>query len=297
MQRKRSEISLLLYYVILSSLTSLVFILAGIIISLLFPSGINNKSLIAFIAILLFLKGGMVGFVAWFATRKSRNKEFTMKFIGQYLGRFFGLLIGGILGVLLARYLNISDVLGSVLGGILLYVAGWYIGGKLSFLIDTQMDKRFAVHEKATENNATHGSRLKKSYAFLLFIIYPWLWVGLAWMFVILEIPIDNYSGILPTLRIISIVCSFISIAGPWLLQAKISPKLKFGSIPLRLLNFWLGLVLSSTPSIFGFVLFVGVGASINEVVIFACVSSLATLIWVVTHPELMAKPIFSDET
>jgi hypothetical protein len=97
MQGSKRIISPLWYFILISSLTNLAFLIVGFVLLALF--GVRLSSLgIQVIVFLLLWKGALVGFVSWFSHKKANNKDFLVKFIGIYLGRFFGILMGGFLG-------------------------------------------------------------------------------------------------------------------------------------------------------------------------------------------------------
>ena len=88
--------SLLLYYLLVSSLTNLAFSAFGTIIFLLVSQTSKiDTILIVIILFVLLQKSLIVGYVTHLAHKQARfDKVSGTRFIGIYFGRFFGLIIG-----------------------------------------------------------------------------------------------------------------------------------------------------------------------------------------------------------
>ena len=144
MQSSKRTVSPFLYFILISSLTNLVFLLIGMVGLALFSVKLSGIGLLIIVFLLLW-KGALVGFVSWFSHKKANNKDFLVKFIGIYLGRFFGIIIGGFLGYEIADTLKLSNLIGFVIGTLAFYFAGRWIGSKISTLIGAQLDKVLSI--------------------------------------------------------------------------------------------------------------------------------------------------------
>lgn len=292
MQSFKRTISPFLYFILISSLTNLVFLLIGAVGLALFSIKLSGVGLLIIIFLLVW-KGALVGFVSWISHKKTNNKDFLVKFIGIYLGRFFGIIIGGFLGYEVAETLKQSNLIGFVVGALAFYFAGRWIGSKISTLIGAQLDKVLSVPEsQATANVADTKSNSKfVSIGFILYgVVLPFLFVIIALMMNYFEIPIGYLPELLPVSRIVVIVFSVFSISAPWLLKSRWISKYQTMTSSPESIVYWLGLVFSIVPAIYGFVLFLAMGASIVELCFYAIVSSIAAIIWN-TNNKVSAKP------
>ena len=170
MQSSKRTISPLWYFILISSLTNLAFLLVGMVVLALFSVKLSGIGLYIIIFLLLW-KGALVGFISWSSHKKANNKDFLVKFIGIYLGRFFGILIGGFLGYEIANTLKLSNLIGFVVGALVIYLAGRWIGSKISVLIGIQLDKAFSIPEpQVTEKVADAKSASRIRFYWLCFI-------------------------------------------------------------------------------------------------------------------------------
>ena len=146
MQNEKRKISLLLYYLLTSSLTNLVFVAFGAIVFILFPSSLLSSSTkfnsITIIVILFVLlqKSLVVGYGTYSAHKQERfDKVSGTKFIGFYYGRFFGLIIGAFIGF------EIAKGVGAIIGALSIYFVGRWIGSKVGFFIGRLFDSNLPV--------------------------------------------------------------------------------------------------------------------------------------------------------
>jgi len=279
MQSKKKPVSPLLYYVLISSLTNLAFIMVGIAVLALFSLKLTSIA-VQIIVFLLLWKGALVGFVTWISHKRSFHKEYLMKFIGIYLGRFFGIFVGGFLGVRISAILKQADLIGFIVGALAFYFAGRWIGSRVSTIIGGQLDKVFFVPEteKIVEAKSSKGFF---SIAFALyFVILPWLLVTVGLLMNYFDLPIGTLTEYLSISRIIAIALSAYSICAPWVLENRWLVKIQAVTSSPESAIFWLGLTLSIVPALYGFILFIAMGASILELSIFAAISSIAAIIW-----------------
>jgi predicted MFS family arabinose efflux permease len=148
MQNERKAIAPFLYYTIVSSLTSLVFIVVGLFVFTLLSYRITNAFAITVILVLLLWKDVIVaGFMTWSFHKYSDNKDFAVKYIGLYLGHFYGIFIGGFLGARIANLLGLADIIGFMIGALALYFIGRWIGSRVSITIGDQVDKVVSLKE------------------------------------------------------------------------------------------------------------------------------------------------------
>ncbi len=264
--------SLLFYYLLVSSLANSVFVVVGTMIFLLVSQAWKFDTILI-IVILFFLlqKSLVVGFGTYWAHKQGRfDKVSGTRFVGFYYGRFFGLIIGAYIGS------HIAKGIGAIIGALTLYFAGRWIGSKVGFLIGHILDSNLPVAD-IQEKDIAKSSPSKTLFVVIYAAIFPFLIMLLALFFVLNDIKFVGLStDWLPTARIIVIALSLFSIVSPWLIQKHMLPN----QVSNPAFNiFWLGLGLSVIPAIYGFVLFT-MGASMIELGVFAIASSLAAIIW-----------------
>lgn len=292
MQSSKRTISPLLYFILISSFTNLVFLLIGAVGLALFSVKLSGFGLIIIIFLLVW-KGALVGFVSWFSHKRAYNKVLLIKFIGIYLGRFFGIIIGGFLGYEIADALKLSNLIGFIIGVLVFYFAGRWIGSKISTLIGTQLDKVLSIPEsQATVNVAdTKSTSRFATIGFILYsVLLPFLLVIIGLLMDLFEVPIGYLPELLPVSRIVVIIFSAFSISAPWLLKSRWMGKYQTITSSPESIVYWLGLVFSIVPAIYGFVLFLAMGASIVELCFSAIVSSIAAIIWHMNN-KVSVKP------
>jgi hypothetical protein len=248
----------------------------------LFSVKLSGIGLLIIIFLLLW-KGALVGFVSWFSHKKASNKDFLVKFIGIYLGRFFGIFIGGFVGAKISTIFKQADIIGFIIGALAFYFAGRWIGSKISTLIGAQLDKVLTIPEsQAIVNIAdTKSTSRFASMGFTLYgVILPFFLVIIGLLMNYFEVPIGYLPELLPVSRIVVIVFSIFSISAPWLLKSRWISKYQTMTSSPESIVYWLGLVFSIVPAIYGFVLFLAMGASIVELCFYAIASSIAAIIW-----------------
>jgi len=282
MQNERKPISSLLYFILISSLTNLTFLVAGIALLALFSFQLTGFALQIIIFLLLW-KGGLVGLVAWFSHKKAYNKEFLVKFVGIYLGRFFGIFVGGFLGARISNMLKQADIIGFIVGALAFYFAGRWIGSKVSVLIGEQLDKVFYISE-TPESEKIADVKSANRFTLIAFILYsvvlPLLFVIIGLLINYFDIPIGYLTELLPISRIVVIAFSIFSVCSPWLMKNRWLTKFQTTTSSPESVIYWLGLVFSIVPVVYGFILFIAMGASIIELCFYAAVSSIAAIIW-----------------
>ncbi len=271
-----------MYFILISSLTNLVFLAVGFVLLAILSFHLSSFGLKILIFLLLW-KGVLVGFVSWFWHKKANNKDFLVKFIGIYLGRFFGIFIGGFLGARIFDILEQSTLIGFIVGALLLYFAGRWIGSRVSTLIGKQLDKVFFLPEtQKTESIADVRSASRFAYiGFIIYgVIFPFLLVIIGLLMNYFDVPIGYLTELLPLSRIIVIALSIFSICSPWLMKNRWLNKYQTKTSSPASTVYLLGLILSIVPAIYGLLLFIGMGASVFELFIYAVVSSIAAVLW-----------------
>jgi hypothetical protein len=189
-QNNRKEISTLLYYMLLSSLTSIVFIVAGLVLFALSSLRITDPIGIVIISALLVWKGALVGFVTWSFHKKSHNQEFAVKFIGLYLGRFYGTFIGGFLGARIAGMFRQADIFGFIVGALAFYFAGRWIGSTTSVTISGLLDKVFSITKTEEQEKVVEAKPLKRVFLVVYIVVLPLLLVVVALLLKYFSVPI-----------------------------------------------------------------------------------------------------------
>jgi hypothetical protein len=202
-----------------------------------------------------------------------------VKFIGIYLGRFYGLLIGGFLGARIAGMFRQADIIGFMIGALAFYFAGRWVGSKTSITIGNLLDKVFSFTKADEQEKVVEAKPLKDIFLALYIVVLPLLFVVIALLLNYYDVPIGYLVEWLPISRIIVIALSIFSIASPWLIRKR---GLKFQSTAALSESTisWLGVTLSIIPAVYGFILFVAMGASIIELCLFAITSFFAAIIW-----------------
>jgi hypothetical protein len=270
MPHEKRTLPLLHYYLLLSSLTNLVFTAVGILVFFLVsPAAKLEISTVTIIAVVLLGKSALLGYVVFGAHKWGRfNQSLGTRFIGMYLGRFFGLLLGVYAGA------RIADLIGAIAGGVLLYIAGRWFGPEISSLIGHLLDHNLSVPDVA-EKKASRSLPAKRLLIAVYAVVFPILLVLIAVYIRATSITFEGFpTGWLPVARWVAIAFSLYALATPWLMKRRMSISQK----PAPVIDmFWLGLVVSTVPVCYGFFLFT-LGASIVELGIFALVSSGAAL-------------------
>lgn len=287
MQDTRRIISLRLYFIIISSVTNLTFIVVGIILLTLFSFQLTSP-LIIFLIIFLLWKGVVVGLISWFTNKYSTNKEFLVKFIGRYLGSFFGMFLGSFAGANVINIFKLPLLLGVFTGGFAFYFAGRWVGPKVSGMIGNQLGKTFSIPEPPPVErivNEKPAHQLLKVVLIVLGIILPLLIVISGLLFNIFDVPTGWYPEFLPIARIVVLIISISFVLLPWLIKKKpwLRKAKNTDNLP-EITIYRLGMGLTMYPVIFGFLLFLLVGGSFIELCFYAVLSSITTIIWIISN-------------
>jgi hypothetical protein len=294
MDSERKTIPPFLYFFLISFLTTLVFIMVGIIAVAPFSLK-STATIVIILSVFLLYKSGIVGLVAWFTERKSNNKEFLVKFIGRYQGGFFGIIIGGFLGAKILDLLGQTNFLGFIAGALGLYFAGRWIGPKVSYNIAGLLEKVAPIRVYQEQEIVIKAMPAKTASQFVFIIALPLAFVIIGLLLSYFEVPIGYMIEYLPIARIIVILLSIFVIIYPWLMKKRWRMKYKSSTSSPDSMVFWLGIPLSVVPAVYGFILFVGVGASFLELCCFALASTIAGIIWSLNEHSLKERKLPSD--
>jgi len=258
---------LLIYYLLVSGLTSLVLMVAAAASLLVIQP---ERSLMIVLILLILYKAVLVGFGAWVVHQQSKyDRVYITRFTGSYLARFYGILLGFFLGA------EIAGWMGAIAGAVLLYIAGRWAGSRLSESIGAGLAGRFVLEK--LEVQPSIEEKVSKR----------WRWVILAALYpalvVLAVVMMSNFGmqdyGIpqewLPIARIIIIVLTIFEVSAPWFFQ-KVAEK-SHQECQINLFRF--GLAASLTPAVFGFFLFV-CGGTTFEVIVLGLISSGSAMFW-----------------
>jgi len=281
MESKKIAVKPFLYYMLLSSLTNLVYLVIGLIAITFFSLNIKGEVAVILVIVLVW-KGALVGFITWVYHRQSHNKEFAVKFIGLYLGRFFGILIGGFLGVRIANLvMQRLEFVGFIIGALSFYFVGRWIGATISFAISGQLDKVISIIENEQPLVSVEKASLFKRIALIIYtVVLPLLFVIIGVLINYLGIDFDTFVEFLPAARIFAVVLIVISLFYPWFITKRLLIKPQINISSSKAVFYWLGLSLSIVPLVYGFFLFLVFGASIIELCVYALISSIAGIVW-----------------
>jgi hypothetical protein len=254
----------------------------GIVLLVLFSIQLSGLGL-QIIAFLLLWKGALVGFVAWFSHKRTNNRDFLVKFIGIYLGRFFGLFVGGFLGAQILDVFNQSEIIGVIIGALVFYFAGRWIGSRVSSQISKRLDTIVYIPE-TQEVRKSADVKSTNRFAVIGFIMYgvllPVFFVIIGLVMNYLKVPISGLREWLPISRTVVIILSIFSVCFPWLMKNRWTTKFQSRMPSPESAIYWTGLVFSVVPVIYCFFLFIAFGASIFELCIYAVISSAAAILW-----------------
>jgi len=288
MESKKITVKPFLYYMLLSSLTNLAFMVVGLVALTLLSFSIKGE-VVTIIGIVLLWKGALVGFITWAYHRQSHNKEFAVKFIGLYLGRFFGIFIGGFLGASIANLVTPRFVfLGFIIGALSFYFVGRWIGAKISFTISGQLDKVVSIIEIEQPLVSIEKESLFKGFVLVIYIvILPLLFVIIAVLINYSGIHINSLIELLPGARIFALGLIVFSLFYHWFIRKRSLMRAQTQTTLSESTIYWLGLSFSIVPLVYGFFLFLVFGASITELCIYAFITSISGIVWNASNPQV----------
>jgi hypothetical protein len=263
----------LVYYALVVITTKLILVSGAAI--LLLPTGVLSRSPLGIIGFLLVYKIIIaIAAVAFVAHKKRQEHSVILGAAGLVLGRFVGLLLGGFLGF------TYGGTIGGVVGIIAFSFLVGRLGSKISLMIGKWLDQFTSPATDPATAIEVVWARPNAWFVIIYAVIVPALLVVLSVFFKSSGISTSQYPADLPTARIVIVALSLVSACMPWLLRARLRAKAPSNPRALESSIFIVGMGLSMAPAIYGFFLFLGFGASVPEMVVFAGASSAATAIW-----------------
>jgi len=268
MTLEKRTISPIIFYTLISIITAVVFV--SLTISTLLLTDFLNDTATYIIAVLFLFKSLVTGlYMTTFG--KYSGKEILLKVIGMRNGQMLGFIIGAAIGSIIWKGY------GTIIGGLLFYFLGRWVGIKISFFTADLLERVFQI----PENNVDMTSPSEKKKAFLfnhIYLLLPLFFIVITLLLNIFNIQIATISNSLPVARLVIYTLSIVSVAVPWILQysMEFSPQ-KYQKTKAYLPQ--LGGIYSIIPSIFGFFLFI-MGAPIIEIICIACFSFIFAVIW-----------------
>ncbi len=173
-----------------------------------------------------------------------------------------------------------TDIIGFIVGALAFYFAGRWVGSKTSITIGSLLDKVFSITKTEEQEKVVEAKPLISVFLAMYIVVLPLLFVVIALLLKYYDVPLGYHIEWLPISRLIAIALSLFSIGYPWLMRKRWLKRFQsITSSPETIIS-RLGLVLSIIPSTYGIILFVGMGATIIELCIFAMTSSFMALIW-----------------
>lgn len=263
-----------LYYSLVVVITESVLVLGATII--LLPTGLLNRLPLAVIGLLLAYKSIIAAIATTFMASKRWGEHLLIaRGAGLILGRFVGLVLGGMLGA------AIAGVVGGIVGLVLLGFLIGRAGGWISLATGNWIDRLTSPSERLASDANPELAQSSQLGVWIYGVFVPA-------MFVLVALFLKNYNVIskeadtrwLLTARIVAVVLSIYSILAPWILRARRELNGPPSSLQLQSAIFLTGTALSIAPALYGVVLFLAFGAPIIDVVVFALISSAATLTW-----------------
>ena len=194
-----------------------------------------------------------------------------MKGFGLFQGRLGGLFVGGMAGF------EIGNGIGAILGALIFYFLGLWIGPKVSKEIANWIERNYDVLEVQTDQVAPKERGIFPSAYVLLF---PFVFVIFGFLLKGIPIDVDFDPQYLPVARIVAVMFSLLTIGSLYWIKYLMVREMKIKETPAIDLLF-IGTFFSVAPMIYGFILFL-IGASLFEFIIFAGVSEIAGIIWLV---------------
>ncbi|MBN2501218.1 MAG: hypothetical protein JXB38_10600 [Anaerolineales bacterium] len=268
MQTEKRTMAPWVFYTLVSTITSAVFGLIGLLGLLL--AGILSVLAAMILAIMYLFLGIIIGLgIGAFAKRLT--KEMKVKGFGLFQGRLAGLFVGGMVGG------EIANCIGAVLGALAFYFLGRWMGPKVSCAVANWIERSYIVPEVQPDRVVSKGTGVFPS---VFFLMLPFFFLFVEYMVSYFQIEADFMPEYLTVGRVIAILISALVLGLPWLLKFKARRDIQ--SDKLHPIDFpFFGVVLSIIPSFYGFILFF-FGASMLEYIPYAAVSVIAGIIWLV---------------
>lgn len=255
-----------LHHFLVSGITQSVLVVAAVLV--LLPTGLLFQLPLGTLGAIFLYNVLIATLVAIMLTNHSlENTRAVVKGAGLVIGHLVGLVLGAFIG---AKY---GGTLWAILGGGALYFFVGWVGTRISMAADRELEKlgaprKQSAAEKLVQSSQRRGRPVWRVYGAAV----PGLLLVAALFMKISHLPVGIYASDLPIARAAIAALSLISIAVPWLRRQRASSHRSMLALA--------GLALSLAPAIYGFVLFIGFGLSITELIIFAATASFATATW-----------------
>jgi len=201
---EQKHISLVLFHLIVGTITSLIFALIGL--AVFFILGFKWVSGYLIVVGILFLNGSVASFFAGVAAKKY-PRDLTLKIIGKRPGSYAGIFIGAAIG----SYLGKTP--GAIIGLIACYFVGRKIGEIVAGQIADRLDRYFIV-EWPDISIQQLGATMKLKYITSIFFIFvPVVYMIIPILLYIFDLRMDPFSDVLPMLEIGLLIVSIVVIS------------------------------------------------------------------------------------
>lgn len=284
-----------IYYLLVSLLINLTFLAVGTLAFAALPGPLEPDPTLALIVLgVLLIKAAVVSVVTGTLHKGGRLDRTTgATFVGYYYARFFGTAIGAFLGMEIGADINAATgakfgpEAGLAIGAVTLFLAGRWIGPRLGRFLGRLVDRGFSLPESLLPARKV-PSPSQKLFIGLYGGLCPLLFVLLALFFEWNDIQVSGLlpGEWLPAARAVVLVVSLLSVLAPWLLRAQVTKAYTEKGLAADFGVFWIGIVFSVVPVIYGFLLFV-MGAPFAELFLLAAACSAAAVIWsLINNPQ-----------
>ena len=267
------------YYLLVTGITQLILALGAVVV--LLATGVARGlpwSMIGFLFLYNVLTATLIG--TMLCSRCEDNKRAAVRGGGLVLGHLVGILLGAVIGL---RYGGLGWALAG--GALMYFVTGW-MGSQISQAVASYLDRSAQPSRPRDLAEALRRARPNTSGVFLYGAVIPALLMAAAIFIRSAGLPLAQHPALLPVTRLVLVALSLMSVLVPWLRQRGLishSPRRVSHGTALRAI----GLALSLTPALYGFLLFVAFGTSMAELSLFAVTASVAASTWALSKARL----------
>jgi MFS family permease len=277
MNNRKKHISPLLFYFLVSSLSAIVDAGLGFLLLLLLVDWREKTGLIYAFGYFLFYSL-LIGIIIRSLSSFSEKSQL-IKVVGMMPARLVGFFTGSILG------LEFADTIGAIIGGILFYFLGRWLGPILSSRISDSIENIFHV-DAVPPIEDRKIFPIKRALSIIYFLVLPILFLLVALLLQHYGALGDNNFQYLNVAKTVAFVISIITISIPYFLKSVVIQGFtdrKSSIINQDLTMYFLGIAFSTIPTILGFVLFI-YGGSIYEMGLYIFLSVLAGTVWTISQ-------------
>ena len=208
------------FYTLVSTITSAVFGLIGLLgLSL---AGILSPLAAMILATMYLFMGLIIGWSIGAFTKRF-TKEMKVKGFGLFQGRLGGLFVGGMAGF------EIGNGIGAILGALIFYFLGLWIGPKASKEIANWIERNYDVLEVQTDQVAPKERGIFPSAYVLLF---PFVFVIFGFLLKGIPIDVDFDPQYLPVARIVAVMFSLLTIGSLYWIKYLMVREMKIMETP-----------------------------------------------------------------